>query len=388
MPTIPHIKKKIGQKHLVWFQNSNAFIQFEEPAWFVFKKTAKRYKTKTIAEAVAIRYGIPAKESLTFVQEIQSGINKLNKPEPILNKTKQYAADLNTKTFANYSTHHYRVGAKTITFTYENQYFEQFIHPLLCHLETDQPSPETSPIEMAPLFELFSYEQQIIFRFNGAIKGSWTKDESHLTKGLIFIYLINVINNKTEGDWLMTIHASALTNGTKTILFSAPPGNGKTTIAALLQAQGYQIISDDFVPIEKNTFQAYPFPIAMSVKEGSIDLLSTLYPVLEQKSSTFISPEKTVRYLPPNHHTNYTTDIHPLHEIIFISYDPSIDFKWEKYDLIKGFQLLLDQSWISPHPASIELLFERITQLDFYHLTYSNNQKALEAITNLFKNDE
>lgn len=388
MPTIPHIKKKIGQKHLVWFQNSNAFIQFEEPAWFVFQKTTKRYKTKTIAETVAFRYGIPAKESLTFAHEIQSKINSLNKPEPPPNKTKQYVADLNTKTFASYTTHHYRLGTKTITFTYENQYFEQFIHPLLCHLETDQPSPEILPTETTPLFELFSYEHQIIFRFNGTIKGFWTKDESHLTKGLIFIYLINVMYNKTEEDWLMTIHASALTNGSKTILFSAPPGNGKTTIAALLQTQGYQIISDDFVPIDKNTFQAYPFPIAMSIKGGSMDLLSVHYPVLEQKPSTFISPEKIVRYLPSNHQPNHTTDIHPVHEIIFISYNPAVDFQWEKYDLIKGFQLLLDQSWISPHPASIELLFERITQLDFYQLTYSNNQKALEAITNLFKNDE
>ena len=92
------------------------------------------------------------------------------------------------------------------------------------------------------------------------------------------------MHDKTDADWLMTVHASAITNGKKTILFSAPPPcNGKTTIADLLQARGYKLISDAFVTIDRYSFKAYPFPIAMSVKEGSIDLLASLFPALEQR---------------------------------------------------------------------------------------------------------
>src|SRR5690606_33142888 len=137
------------------------------------------------------------------------------------------------------------------------------------------------------LFELFKSQDMIVFRFNGEVKGTWKKDETHLVKGLIFMYLINVIHGKTEADWLMTVHASAISNGRKTILFSAPPNHGKTTIAALLQNRGYKLISDDFVPIDRNSLKAYPFPIAMSVKQTSMDLLASLFPGLEQKPLNF-----------------------------------------------------------------------------------------------------
>jgi hypothetical protein len=196
-----------------------------------------------------------------------------------------------------------------------------------------------------------------------------------------------VIHNKTDADWLMTVHASAITNGKKTILFSAPPNHGKTTIAALLQAQGYKLISDDFVPIDRNSFHAYPFPIAMSVKQSSMDLLASLYPALEQKQLNYISPEKSVRYLESNDSFDVANDVYPVHEFIFIEYNKSVDFKWEKLDPLKAMKLLLDQAWVAPNIGNAEILFDRILQTSFIKLTYSNNQKALEAITNLFDHD-
>ena len=186
----------------------------------------------------------------------------------------------------------------------------------------------------------------------------------------------------------MTVHASAITNGKKTILFSAAPGNGKTTIAALLQAKGFQLISDDFVPIDRKLLCAYPFPIAMSVKQGSMDLLASHFPILEQKPLNYISSEKSVKYLAASHNPDFTKNIFPVQEFIFIKYDRSVDFILEKLEPLKAIRLLLDQSWITPVKGNPTILFNRILQKSFYQLTYSNNQKALDAITNLFGNDE
>lgn len=164
-------------------------------------------------------------------------------------------------------------------------------------------------------------------------------------------------------------------------MFSADPGKGKTTIAALLQTHGYQLISDDFVSIDRNSFSAFPFPIAMSVKQSSMALLSELFPDLEQQTLTYISPEKSVRYLPPNHF-DVTQSVFPVREFIFIEYNSSVDFIWKKLDPLKVIKLLLVQSWISPTQGNASILFDRISQTSFYQLTYSNNQKALDAITN------
>jgi len=381
MPSIPYLKKKIDQSYLVWFQNSNLYLQMEEPAWFVFRKTRQRCKAETIAGEFAIRYSVTPEESLSFVRDIRLNIEKMNQPNNVQVLTNEFSADLNDYIFKPFSIHRYKLGNKLIAFSYESQAFEYYLHPLICHFETLEEFLEMT------LFELFAFQDRIIFRFNGEVKGTWTKDETHLVKGLIFMFLINVIYDKSDADWLMTVHASAITNGRKTILFSAPPNHGKTTIAALLQDRGYKLISDDFVPIERNSFNAYPFPIAMSVKQSSMDLLASLFPDLEQKQLNYISPEKSVRYLPPNENSDFVKDVFPVHEFIFIQYNHSVDFSWEKLDPVRAMKLLLDQAWVCPTKGNAAILFERITHLSFYQLTYSNNQKALDAITNLFDHD-
>ncbi len=381
MSTIPYIKRKIGSSYLVWFQNSNLYIQLEEPAWFVFQKISRRYKTETITKEFAIRYGVNEEESLVFVSDIRTEIEKMNRKENAAQHLKKDFEVNSNYTFEPRFVHHYRLGNKIITFSFENKHFEHYLHPLISHFETTEESNEM------PLFELFAYQDQIVFRFNGEVKGIWSKDETHLVKGLIFMFLINVIYDKTDSDWLMTVHASAITNRKKTILFSAPPNHGKTTIAALLQDRGYKLISDDFVPIDRNTFSAYPFPIAMSVKQSSMDLLSSLFPDLSQKPLNYISPEKSVRYLPYYNGSDLTDWIFPVKDFVFIQYNNSVDFEWEKLDPLKALKLLLDQAWITPAQGNATILFDKISQLSFHKLTYSNNLKALDAITNLFEND-
>jgi len=381
MPSIPILKKKIGQYYLVWFQNSNLYLQLEEPAWFVLRRTRQRFKSETNAKEFAQRYGATSEESFRFVEDIRLKIKEMNRPASVQNKVSEIPADLNNRSFTPYAIHHYELGDQLISFSYETPTFEYYIHPLICHLEV------TDEQVGLPLFELFAWQDSIVFRFNGDVKGIWNSDETNFVKGSIFMSLINVMYQKTDDDWLMTVHASAITNGKKTILFSAAPGNGKTTIAALLQAKGYQLISDDFVPIDRQSLKAYPFPIAMSVKEGSMELLVSHFPELGQKPLNYISPEKSVRYLASNENPYFTKNIFPVQEFIFVKYDQSIDFVMEKLDPLNAIRLLLDQTWVTPSKGNPILLFDLILQKSFYQLSYSNNKKALDAITNLFEND-
>jgi len=378
MPDILYLKKRIGHSYLVWFQNSNMYFQLQEPAWFVFSKIVRRHKSSTIAVEFAQRYSTTPQESITFVDEIRSQVMKMNLPASHTIKEEQFSDIPDNYTYTPYSVHHYRLGERVITFSYETKLLELYLHPLISHLETSANNIETL------LFELFIHDNRIVFRYDSVVKGVWTNDETHLVKGMIFMFLINVLHNKTDDDWLMTVHASALTNGRKTILFSAAPGNGKTTIAALLQNQGFRLISDDFVPIDRENFCAYPFPIAMSVKEGAMDLLASIYPTLEQKSLNYITPEKSVRYLAPNDYPGSTKEIYPVTEFIFIHYDKTADFIWEKLDPLTAMKYLLEEAWVAPVEGNAKLLFDRISQISFYELTYSNNQKAIDAITHLF----
>jgi len=379
MATIPFIKRKIGKLYLVWFENSNLYFQLEEPAWFVFRKTINRYKAETIAKEFSLRYSIESEESLAFVVGIRRKIEEVNKAEKQITHIGKTLENLGKYDFVPYSIHQYQLGDHKIEFSYGTNWLENYIHPLINHLETLVES------DTKFLFELFAFQDRIVFRMNNNVKGSWISEESHIVKGKIFLELINVLHDKTDEDWLMTVHASAITNGRKTLLFSAPPGSGKTTIAAMLKAQGYQLISDDFVPIERNSLNAYPFPIAMSVKEGSLNLLTTLFPSLEKEPLNQITSEKSVRYLPfENEMKNL---VHPVVGFIFVKYDSMVNLSWEKLDTVSAVKLLLEQTWIAPIPGNAEIFLDKVLQNSFFQLTYSNNQMALDAITQLFEND-
>lgn len=376
MTNIPFVKRKVGETYLVWFQNSNLYFQLEEPAWFVFSRLADNGVEEIIVYEFSERYEVALDDSRTFVEEIRLKAEEMNQSSEPYHDREETIAVLNDFEFESHSTFKYELGDQIIQFVYGTPWLEKYIHPLIEHLET------LHDVTDSFLFELFYWNECVVFRFNKQIKGIWRRDESHFVKGKIFLELINVLHKKTDADWLMTVHASAITNGRKTILFSAEPGSGKTTMAALLQAKGYHLISDDFVPFDKYSIDAYPFPIAMSVKEGSMELLTSFYPELEGKAVNRITSEKSVRYLPIEN--EMMKMVFPVQEIIFIKYDDTIDFKLEKLDPVVALKLLLDQIWVPPAAENVETLFDRIFQFSFYQLTYSHNEKALKAIGKLF----
>lgn len=337
MSPILYKKRKLGRVFLVWFQNSNSFVQFEEPAWFVLRRVAKRHKSETIAKELSATYGFEIDESVSFVQEIRAAIGKINTTSGESIEVAGKSGQFENSTYDPHSIRNYLFGSKYISFSYHTHWLENYLHPLIRHFAAFNDKHESDN------FELFTFDDNVIFRVNGKVEGCWSTDESHLVKGLVFMFLINRIYDKTNDDWLMTVHASAITNGKKAILFSAPPGMGKTTMAGLLQAEGFRLISDDFVPIGRKSFCAYPFPMAMSVKNGSVGVLSEVFPSLEGLPQNTISPEKVVRYLPPLNGFEGANDIFPVKEFIFIEYNPSVDFSFEKLDSLEGIKLLLDQ---------------------------------------------
>ena len=381
MPAIKYVKKKIGLAYLVWFQNSNLYTQLEEPAWFVFRKTVKRHKAETIAHECSHRYGLSYNECLQFVNDIRSNIKQMNKYVEIADQDETYPDKLKTKKFKIFSTRRYQITENIIELSVENQRFESYLHPLIGYLETDNTNKKIS------LFELFEYEGKSVFRLNGEVKGIWTRDETNRLIGFLYMSLINEMYGKTDDFWLMTVHAAALTNGRKTILIPAESGSGKTTMAAMLQNHGYQLISDDFVPIDRHLFRAWPFPIAMSVKQGAMDVLSQIYPDLEKNPIKLTSSKKNVRYLTPYYNPEFSELAFPIKEVVSIKYDPLVEFEFKKADKLKSIKLLLDQSWILPNAGNAGAFLDQVSQWSFSQLTYSNTEKALEAISKLFDHD-
>jgi len=381
MPKILYTKKKIGQSYLVWFQNSNMYLQLEEPAWFVFSKIVKGYKAETIAMQCVKRYENQFEDCIQFVYDIRTNIYQLNQSSATYDPDRRFQKELNSIEFVPHSVFRYRLSKNVIEFSYQNQRFESYFHPLISYLETDE------KIESAALFELFEYNGRSVLRVNGEVKGVWDKDRNHKLIGFTYMSMVNEMYDKTDDFWLMTVHAAALTNGKKTILIPAESGSGKTTMAAMLHKSGYRLLSDDFVPIDRELFRAWHFPIAMSVKQGALDVLSSFYEDLEQKPIKESATRKIVRYISPDYNPELSDLASPIKDVISIKYDPEVEFKLEETDPINAIKLMLDQSWILPNAGNAGIFLDQVASWSFYQLTYSNNEKALDAISKIFDND-
>lgn len=377
MPYIPHIVRSYRGHHIVWFQNSKQFVLLKQPAFDIFQMKIRDKGINKIILHLEKKFGIDTSSGSILTNEILQGIERYNTIEVSDAIRTEYLNDQLTSK-KHYPQRKYGLGNWVVSIAYENQIFENYIHPLISHLEL---GPET---QQDFDFEIISNKSNIILKRESRILGAYGIEETNLLKGKIFFEMANIIHGITENEWLMTVHASAITNEKKTILFSAAPGGGKTTIAALLLRNGFRLVSDDFVPVDR-LLMAYSFPVALSVKEGSLQTLLPYYPELSEKPSFDVSPEKRVRYVSELINLKKQTDKFPINEVVFVQYDKNIPCRMKRLNRTKGLMKFLEQTYVTPEPACVEILLNWAFKANFYELIYSDNLKAISKASKLFE---
>ena len=198
--------------------------------------------------------------------------------------------------------------------------------------------------------------------------------------------ITELIHDKSEEEWLGVFHASAVSNKTESILFLGDSGNGKSTSLALLQANGFTCLADDFVPVDAKKQKVYSFPSAISIKKNSLETLLPLYPELENSAEYhFKKLNKIVRYLPTNNINHNLKQ--PCKALVFIKYQKESDLVINKISNIEAFEQLVPDSWLSPIQENVETFLNWFSKLPCYQLTYSDNSKMIKTVSKIF-NDE
>lgn len=397
------ISKKYRGLHFVWLQKSNTYLMLKEPAFDILTFIAEGKPNNLICDHLKNQYHFLPQVASQLIEGFQNELALLN--QTVAGRNDMDMKPYESHNFTAYSQRFYRAGNRIIEFSFETPLFESYLHPLIAHLEvgpTDNVSHK---------FELFGLNRRIVLRRDFSefisgknqnvviskgkpvlastvknVLGTFQDDETHLLKGKIFIQLASALYEVPEDEWLMAVHASALTNGKKTILFTASPGGGKSTLAAILQKNGYRLISDDFVPFNQKGLACY-FPAAMSVKEGALKTLLPYYPSLNSKPENIITPEKRVRYLAEELNAAGFDERFPVSEVIFVGYNPKVSLRLRKLQRAKGISQFLNQVYIKPEKLFAQHFMNWALKTKFYQLTYSDNESAIKAISNLFDND-
>jgi hypothetical protein len=108
-------------------------------------------------------------------------------------------------------------------------------------------------------------DEQAAYRVRGeAGSVTWCEDADDLLYHVDKFLTLAVQRQRPD---LYFLHAAAVAwNGTVAVL-SAPPGTGKSTLAAGLLQNGFAYLSDELAPIDVNKLVVHPFAHALCLKE-------------------------------------------------------------------------------------------------------------------------
>lgn len=372
------VKKRTGDAYVAWFEPSRSFVLFEKPTYKVFSLYCKGLDINEIVKAVTDNYRIKRSESRMFVKDIIHRTEAYCSMDNAPYKPPELITDIINITSDPFSINHYRIGNKSITFHFGNEHLMNCFHSLFVHLEENDPS------ECDDFLEVFEYSGLLIFRCNGVIVEAFRIEHINYLKGCVFQKLYGILYGYKVEDWMITLHASGISDGKSAIIFPAEAGGGKSTLAALLKAHDYMVLSDDFITIDRKEGFSFRFPAAVSIKEGSVNILSQYFPELEALPTVKSSAGKSVRYLPLKNNLEKTNNAFPVKAFVFVNYSPGQRLSLVKAGKKEALQSLLAETWVNPDPENVRQFFDWIDNINFYHLGYSEPSDAVRAISKIF----
>lgn len=367
--------KEIDNKNIIWFKNSNSYLVFEPVVAEILSKISMNVSSSKIENWCSKKLKVPKEIIIEFV----SNIYKIHTENNIYIKgikTRHITFKVPT-TFI--SEKYYCINNYIFKIQYETGYHESKIHLIFAHLEIKNSSNNNFN------YKIFGNKNSIIFLKNSVLVGKWSKKEVHLFQGKIFMQLLIDIYSKPEENWMGVFHASAISNEKESMLFLGDSGNGKSTSLALLNANGYNCIADDFVPVD-NKKNIRTFPAAISIKNKSLKTLLPYYPELKDSAEYHLKKQnKFVKYITPRE-INYNQKL-KCKALIFIKYNPEIELEVNLISKTEALQQLIPDSWISPLEENATIFLDWFLELPSYKLTYSNNQKMIETVSKIFSDD-
>ena len=231
---------------------------------------------------------------------------------------------------------------------------------------------------------MFEKDNLLVAKYNGQIVEAFTPDKVEYFTGGVKQLMYSILYDRGYNDWMSMLHASGIISNNRAVLFSAAAGSGKSTISAILKANGFGYLSDDFIAID-DIGNAFAFPAAISIKEGSIKVLSEYYPELltNETKTTFIG--KSVKYIPVFNISDESEKGTPVEAFVFVKFSKTDKYIFEEVDKKEALQLLLKETWVNPEPEIVTSFFNWVERTPFYKLNYSETSQALEAVREILE---
>ncbi|MFH1341118.1 MAG: PqqD family peptide modification chaperone [Pseudomonadota bacterium] len=209
-----------------------------------------------------------------------------------------------------------------------------------------------------------------------------TGDEAQLIGG-ISLAVLDYLHPGTE--WLAMMHGGAVTRNGLGLLFPATSGSGKTTLVAYLMAQeGFTYLADDLIVLSRPSGHVVPWPMPLSIKQGSWTLLSQLHPGLQDAPAYHAARGAAKLLVAPT--SSWETAPAPAHAIVFPQYAPGAVVSLTRITPFEAIERLLnDRIWLG-YPMTEQRILAFLAWIDVtpaYTLLHGNLADAARCLEDL-----
>ena len=373
-----YVVYSLEDKKVVWLSEINKYIVVELLVAEIAIAILNGDSVKTIIEFCNKNFKVDKEQIASLVKEIQKKLFKL------LDSSSKKRADppgvLVDFTLKEHVVRKYYNINNIIFFVeYETLRAIEINHPKFSNFEIKPCDNYDHHIRV------FHQKNAFLLQVNGKNRGTWNDQDDHFLGGKFSMEILQQLYHKEENEWLGVFHAAGISNGKKCILFFGDSGNGKSTLSALLMAAGFEVLSDDFLPVVKESKQVCRFPAAISVKKSAIPILRTCFPELDHSTEySNQTANKIFRFLPQN-----KTDLCcvPCVALVFVKYNPNSVIQLSKLQKDVAFQKLVPDSWISPLEDNVKDFLQWFDNLPCCQLNYSDNEAMIATVKSIFRDE-
>ncbi|TXE18873.1 hypothetical protein ES692_05325 [Psychroserpens burtonensis] len=369
----PKHVRNINDTFLLWFKASNRYVIVSSSVWTLIGIYIKEDTRNSFVDELKTSLQIEDSKCQDLFDDISSFLIDSNththtKTEPL---NRIIIPKVNCVTFYKFKT-------TVIKVNFETPLIQSIIHPQIAHHQTAV-TPNTFKE-----FHIFKNKDYLyLFRNNTYLNHYKTKD-LHLLQGRFALELTNAIHKTIIDNWVATFHASTIANSKESIMIIGDSGNGKSTLSALLMADGFDLLADDFTPMYED-MNLYRYPSAISIKTGAFSLLESKIPGFHSLRTHTNGPKKVnLKYVPQNQRLDHKTSNFDCKTIVYVKFDENKRSELNPISVENILQTLIPDSWISPNEKHALKFMNWLSDITCYELSYSNNNFAIRKFKELF----
>jgi Coenzyme PQQ synthesis protein D (PqqD) len=200
--------------------------------------------------------------------------------------------------------------------------------------------------------------------------------------GALFVAVLE--RTRPNLEWFALIHGAAPGFAGKGLALAGPSGSGKSTLAAGLVAQGYGFLADDLIALSEPNGTIVPWPLPISIKQGSIDIVGNHHPQSAEAKSYRTEGVEARMLIPPA--SAWDADPVPLRHLVFPRFVAGAEphaRRLSSFETIE--QLLIDRIWLG-NPVTEQRMSAFLAWLDLtpaYALSYGNLADGIQLIADV-----